>query len=163
MKWGISRDMITAVSSSPENTYKNYVNLVIFSLTCKKTIALVLTSICISTAAKLAMLAHTQFLHFDILPKLGEDEVSWGSGVFCFAWCVNLWLWLAPKFQWKVLVFLCGVLRLWLLQRSAGAVGKMFGFCAPGGWQKGVVLPPVPQLLRSVPQAFIQDFQPYKY
>lgn len=31
------------------------------------------------------------------------------------------------------------------------AVAKMFWVCASGGWQKGVLLPPVPQLSRSVP------------
>lgn len=54
---------------------KKSVNLVVFSLTCKKIIALMLTSIYISTANKFATLAHSQFLHFDSLTMLG-DEVS---------------------------------------------------------------------------------------
>lgn len=87
------------------------------------------------------MLAHSQFLHFDSLTKLGEDEVSRGSGFFCFAWCVNVWLWLGPKFQCKVLVFLCGVLRLWLLQRFAVAAAllqllKCSGFVPLEGGRK---------------------------
>lgn len=77
-----------AVSSSLETTYKTFVNPVIFPLTCKKIVALMWTTIYISTAAKFATLAHSQFLHFDSLTELGEDEVSQGFGGFFL--CVNV-------------------------------------------------------------------------